>query len=933
MLKLYLEYLIIQLTICKLFKHHYIYLLLLNQQPMKKLLLLVVFIITVSQSFAQRNSSWKQWDSNKTISSERIRQTPYSQNQLLLQFDALNFKQSLANVAQKSSGQAGVEIQLPNIKGEMEKFLVWESSNFEPALQAQYPDIRAYVGKGITDPSATLNFSFDPKGIKTMVFRAGSGSEFIEPYTKDASVYVIFDSATRYKSKLPFICSTEDFNTTETLSKFVDQNATQSSAQSYKTMRLALSCTAEYTSYHGGTVALALIAMNATMTRCNGVFERDLAIKLLIIANNNLVIYTNAATDPYSTETGTGAPAAWNSQLQSTLNTVIGAANYDIGHLFGATGGGGSAGCIGCVCVDASKGSGITSPIDGIPEGDTFDIDFVAHEMGHQMGANHTFTFGGFGINPENNSVNVEPGSGSTIMGYAGIGGNGTDMQEHSDDYFTFRSISQIQSNMSGKTCPVSTNIAVTNPRPGVITTGPYTIPISTAFKLTGGGTGTAGEVLTYCWEQNDDANINGVAASIPSPTKTDGANFRSRLPITSPVRYMPQFSDVLAGNLIPTWETISSVARTLNFSLTVRDNVLGGGQTNSAATVVNVVDAGGAFSITNPAVDNTTWAPGSTQTLTWNVAGTTGSGINTANVNILISLDGGTTFTTLLANTTNDGSESITLPSTPSPNCRILVEAVGNIFYAVSKNIGLGYTFSTTCTTYSNNSPLPIPDGNGANVAGDIVTKTLTIPVSGTIADVNVTIAGTHAYYWDLIVAVQHPDGTQSRLLNRNCNQNSTGFNVLFNDDSPTIVCAANLVGTFKPSTVLSAFNGKNMAGEWTLLANDNYTDGTGTITTWSVEVCAITPNLVVSSNQLADFSIYPNPNKGNFNIQFDNTTSNEIKVNVYDMRGRTIFENNYSNQAVFNENIQLNNAQSGVYLVSVTDGTNKIVKRIVIE
>lgn len=895
---------------------------------MKKLLLLVVFIVTANQSYAQRNSSWKLWDSNKTINSEKIRQTPYSQNQKLLQFDAVSFKQVISNVPQKSSGQAGVEIQLPNINGEMEKFIVWESSNFEPALQASFPEIRAYIGKGITDPSATLNFSFDPKGIKTMVFRAGSGSEFIEAYTKDASVYVIFDSATRFKSKLPFVCSTEDFDTSETLSKFVDQNATQSSAQSYKTMRLALSVTAEYTIYHGGTVAGALAGMNATMTRCNGVFEKDLAIKLLIV-NNTTIIYTNTATDPYSTVVNDEAPAAWNSQLQSTLNSVVGAANYDIGHLFGATGGGGSAGCIGCVCLDANKGSGITSPIDGMPEGDTYDIDFVAHEMGHQMGANHTFSHTG-----ENNSVNIEPGSGSTIMAYAGIGGNGTDMQEHSDDYFAYRSIAQIQSNMNTKTCPVSTSTVTSNPRPGVTTAGAFTIPISTAFKLTGTGTGTAGEVLTYCWEQNDDATTSlGSAASIPAPTKTDGPNFRSRLPVTSSVRYMPQFSDVLAGNLTPKWEVLSSVARTLNFALTVRDNVVGGGQTNSAASLITVVNSGGAFTITNPSVDNTSWLPGSTQTLSWNVAGTTGSGINTANVNILISLDGGTTFTSLISNTLNDGSESITLPSTPSPNCRILVEAVGNIFYAVSKNIGLGYTFATTCTTYSNNSPLPIPDGSGANIPGDIVTKSLTIPVSGTISDVNVTIAGTHAYYWDLIVAVQHPDGTQSRLLNRNCNQISTGFNVLFNDVSPNIFCAANLVGTFKPASPLAAFNGKNMAGEWTLVANDNYDGGTGTINNWSIEVCAVTANLAVASNQLADFAIYPNPSKGTFNIQFDNANSSEITVKVYDMRGRTIVENKYSNQAMFNENIQMNNAQSGVYLVSVTDGTNKIVKRIVIE
>ena len=807
---------------------------------------------------------------------------------------------------------------------------VWESSNFEPALQAQFPEIRAYIGKGITDPSAILNFSFDPKGIQTMIFRANTGTEFIEPYTKDRSAYVVFDSATRYRGQLPFTCNTEDFSMSQNLSDKLS-HANRSSAQSYKTMRLALSCTGEYGAYHGGTVAGALAAMNATMTRCNGVFEKDLAIKLLIIANDNLVIYTDAASDPYSDSANMGN---WNAELQANLTSVITAANYDIGHLFGADGGGGNAGCIGCVCVDASKGSGITSPADGIPQGDNFDIDYVAHEMGHQMGGNHTFAYGGIS-GTENNTVNVEPGSGSTIMAYAGIGGNGTDMQPHSDDYFCYKSISQIQSNMGSKTCPVSTSLAVTNPKPTVAVQGSaFTIPINTPFRLTGSGTGTNSEVLTYCWEENDDATTISPAASIPSATKTDGPNFRSRPPSLSPVRYFPQLSDVLMGNLTPTWETLSSVARTLTFAFTVRDNVLGGGQTNSAATTVTVVNAGAGFAITSPATDNTSWTPGSTQTITWNVAGTTANGINTANVNILFSTDGGVTYTTLVASTPNDGSESITLPTTPSATCRIMIEAVGNIFYTVSKNIGLGYTFATTCNTYSNNTPLPVPDGAGANIAGTTVAKSLNVPISGVISDVNVTLSGTHSFFWDLVIALSHPDGTQTALFNRNCNQVSTGFNVLFNDGAAsTIVCAANLTGTFKPNQALAAFNGKNMNGTWTLLANDNYNGDTGTINNWSVEICATTAQLSTVANQLTDFTIYPNPSKGNFNIQFDNRTSNEIKVNVYDMRGRTIFENKYSNQAIFNENIQLNNAQAGVYLVSITDGNQKIVKRIVIE
>jgi hypothetical protein len=213
---------------------------------------------------------------------------------------------------------------------------------------------------------------------------------------------------------LPFACNTVD---QEVAQGILNNPAVVNRASnlSYKTMRLALSCVGEYGAYFGGTVAGALGGMNATMTRVNGVMEKDLALHLNIIANNNLVVFTNAGTDPYSNG-ATGSGGTWNAELQNTLTSVIGDANYDIGHLFGASGGGGNAGCIGCVCVDGNKGSAFTSPSNNIPAGDTFDIDYVVHEMGHQLGGTHSFSH-----QSEGSGTNVEPGSGSSIMGYAGI--------------------------------------------------------------------------------------------------------------------------------------------------------------------------------------------------------------------------------------------------------------------------------------------------------------------------------------------------------------------------------------------------------------------------------------------------------------------------------------------------------------------------------
>jgi hypothetical protein len=388
---------------------------------MKKLLLFSVVLLSIGQTYGQKKQVWMKSNADNIDEARKIRSTSYSEDQSLYSVDLATLRQSLGNATDKFSGKAGVVVEFPNRSGVLEKFLVWENSNFAPELQAQFPEIRAYIGNGIEDKTARINFSLSPDGVQTVVFRADSGTEFIEPFTKDHAVYVLFDSRTRNTTRLPFDCGTAEQRLNDALLN-ESSIANRADNQTYKTMRLAISCTGEYGTYFGGTIAGALAGMNATMTRVNGVFERDLALHLNIIANNSLVVYTNASTDPYSPASGINN---WNDQLQSTLTSIIGEANYDIGHLFGATGGGGNAGCIGCVC-GTGKGSAYTAPSNNMPEGDTFDIDYVVHEMGHQLGATHTFSH-----NSEGSGTNVEPGSGSTIMGYAGI--TSYDVQSNSD--------------------------------------------------------------------------------------------------------------------------------------------------------------------------------------------------------------------------------------------------------------------------------------------------------------------------------------------------------------------------------------------------------------------------------------------------------------------------------------------------------------------
>lgn len=633
-------------------------------------LLSVALLAMTSFSFAQQKDSfWGKSTRTNIVELESRAQLPQKN---LFDLNITGLKSSLANSPRRSANAqpSTVIISLPNADGASEQFRVYENSIMDPALAARFPEIKSYIGIGIDNPTSTVYFSVSPLGFKSMTLAADKPAEFIEPVSQDLTTYTVYRKTDKKAAFTKFECGVID-----EINNQVDPSALRPNADdsTLRTFRLAMSVTGEYTVYFGGTKALALAAINNTMTRVNGVFEKDFAIRMVLIANTDAVIYTNASTDPYS---AAASMSNWNSQLQSTLTSVIGEANYDVGHLFGASGGGGNAGCIGCVCVNGQKGSGYTSPADGIPSGDNFDIDYVAHELGHQFGANHTFTIGN-----EGTGVHMEPGSGSTIMGYAGI--TAVDVQPHSDAYFHAVSIQQVTNNVKAKTC--QTNTATGNSVPTADAGLNYTIPKSTPFMLTGSGTDANDDALTYNWEQFDSQTTT----TAPSATKTSGVNFRSYPSTTSPTRYFPRMQSVLAGATTTagsevTVEAIPSVARTLNFRFTVRDNRAGGSANNSDDTVITVNATAGPFTVSAP---NTavSYVGGSSQTVTWNVAGTTANGVNCANVDILISTNGGTTWSTLLAATPNDGTQAVTIPNTPGTTNRIMVKGTNHIFFDVS--------------------------------------------------------------------------------------------------------------------------------------------------------------------------------------------------------------------------------------------------------
>jgi len=642
---------------------------------MRYKLLLVALIATATSSIAQNKSTL--WN----ITTKKSNRVPLeSKMQLpentLFDLNLPSLRTNLSNTPERGvNSKSNTIISIPNAEGVLEKYSIYQNSSMDPALSAKYPEIKSYIGIGIDNPSATAHFSVSPLGFKSMVLAPDKSAVFIEPISADLKTYTVYRKSDKKQSLTPFECSVIDQVGPKIDGALARPNADDAIL---RTFRLAMSCTGEYTTYFGGTKALALAAINNSITRCNGVFEKDFGARLIIIANTDLVIYTNATTDPYS---AAASMSQWNAQLQSTLTSVIGEANYDIGHLFGASGGGGNAGCIGCICTNGSKGSGITSPANGIPSGDSFDIDYVAHEIGHQMGANHTFS-----MSNEGSGVNMEPGSGSTIMGYAGI--TSQDVQLNSDAYFHAVSIQQVTNNIKTKTC--QTNIATGNAIPTANAGLDYTIPKSTPFMLTGSGTDANGDALTYNWEQFDNAASTATgASSAASATRTSGPTFRSYNSTTTPVRYFPRIQSVLTGATTTagteiTVEALPSVARTMNFRLTVRDNRAGGPANNSDDMVVTVNATAGPFTVNSP---NTavSFVGGSSQTITWAVAGTTANGVNCANVDILLSTDGGTTWNNLLASTPNDGTQAVTIPNTPGTTNRIMVKGTNHIFFDVS--------------------------------------------------------------------------------------------------------------------------------------------------------------------------------------------------------------------------------------------------------
>ena len=584
-------------------------------------------------------------------------------------------------------------ISLPTPDGALRPFYIWETPIMERSLGEKYTSIHTYTASAVDNHLVTAKIDYTPFGFHAMI-ADGDHTFFIDPFGSTADGNYISYYRKDYKGDAVSrpICQVGKGGTTPGYTDPIDLNGTHMPSLGMRvngtmkrTYRLALACTGEYAVKVAGpnpTKAAVLAKMITTMNRVNSVYERDLAVTMQLVANEDTLIFLDGNNDPYDNNNATSMLSTNPFVVDNRIKTE----NYDIGHILGTGAGGSGSGLgianVGAVCNQFTKAGGVTGTPN--PTGDAFDIDFVAHEMGHQFGAQHSFnsSFSGDCNSAAFAPSAYEPGSGSTIMGYAGICGN-ENIQAHTDPYFHSISLEQITNYLATTSCA---SVSISGNTNAVIPpfNATYAIPYLTAFELTAPEAidATADEV-TYCWEQR---NLGDFGKSI-TQTSLYGPQFRSFMPSASRTRIFPSIDSLLKSVFISKQEKIADAARSFCFRLTERDIYQGFGCFNfpDDSIHLDVINTGTPFKITMPNA-SVNWASGSAQTVTWNVSGTDMPPINCSNVDIYLSTDGGYTFPTLLvANTPNDGSEPIQLPNADMSKMRIKVKAVNNVFFAIS--------------------------------------------------------------------------------------------------------------------------------------------------------------------------------------------------------------------------------------------------------
>ena len=768
---------------------------------MKKLLLTAMLLISVISTIGQ-TTPWTVMTQSQIallpIYPSSSGFMPYDYKVFTLDLALLTTQLSVAPMDDATN--SNVILKFPNPEGGQDDYKIFEVSVMEQTLQNNFPNNKSYIGKSINDKTQTIRFSLTTIGFDAITYSGKVDTFFIKKYRSNLfSTYIIYkhsQSAVNpvYKNANPssintdFVCGVENIsnNVINDKIKQLPKSNQINTVDKLRVFRLAIATTVEFSSkiieQLGMTASTttqkksAIIAgLVQLVTRLNCDWERDLSVRMKLVTNQELLIFVD-------TDNFTNGNMYTLIDESTQITPIIGNTNFDIGLVLG-TGGGGIASQ--GILQDNQKTRVVAEyGTEGIT-GAVF-VNSITHEMGHFFGANHTYSASDC---PNiSGSSQIEPYAGVTIMSYnrkcsslqpTNLASLFDVWQPVNDPFYHSESIKEMQNLLSQAT---SGTYILLNSIPPVVNGGlDYTIPKDTPYVLKATVSNSNSDGYTYSWENTD----TGIQAET-SATATTGPNFKFYKPTIEPNRYMPKLAKVITGNLSSKNERISSVSRIQNFTVNVRDNALIQGSHIRRDDMKLTVNAdAGPFEVTSQNIIGLVYSGNSSQTITWNVAGTTANNINTSFVNILLSTDKGLTFTTtLLANTPNDGSQVVTIPNNINAlDCRLMVQSVGNLFYAV----------------------------------------------------------------------------------------NTTKFKI--------------------SST----------------LANSDF--------------------------EFENFALYPNPNNGSFKISFITNNTEEVKITINDIQGRKIFAENFQNKGIFNQEITLDKAQSGIYVVSIVNGEYKTVKRIVVE
>jgi subtilisin-like proprotein convertase family protein len=682
----------------------------------KNLFLLSFFIISNTLLFAQK-SIWSKTDESRIVLTPQMERKIQPEKYTLWQADFQAIKSTLDKAPLEFTNAAQqplvFELPLPNVG--LVKFKTIESPVYAPGLYAKYPVFKTFAAVGGERGEYKARFDYTLNGFSAIV-STPDGEVYIDPFATGQTTYYIsyftYDNKDKNQTKgLTCGAEHEDFSPNiNSANPFQSTGAARSGdLVTVRKYRLAITATGEFSAKHGGTKASALSYVVQLVNRCNKKFSDELAIRFELIANNDTLIFTDAAKDPFL-KGNLGKEIL--SVSTSVIKARVGDANYDVGHtVAGPCSDVGGVANAGVICNNASKGSGMSGDAGGTA--DQFAVTIMCHEMGHQFSASHTMSACGNGDDQSQvaSSSAIEPGSGTTIMSYDGSCGtdNITGQYWHKiTDVYSVGSLEQMMEHSrtgSGNSCPEKTLISNHIPNVDIPLPNGLNIPIGTPFELTAVGSDMDNDPISYSWEQADD----GMYVPLGSKKTLFANTFRVFEPVTTPTRIFPKLADILANKTTKA-ELYPDTTRNYTFRCTVRDNNITGGGTVWDEIKFKSTHTAGPFVIKYPNTAFDTLSSSEYSVLKWDVANTDKALVNAQNVDILLSTDGGFNFSTfLLKNTPNDGSEGVIIPSgIATASARIKIKPTDNIFFTISqKNFTVnpstkkGYTFAASSSKY----------------------------------------------------------------------------------------------------------------------------------------------------------------------------------------------------------------------------------------